>query len=475
MDWKRIVHHLNKFYTSIWDNIEKIKSALLFLLIALSIFLTWNLWTYTPNINVLENEAPIKTAIEEGKKERLSNIIQPKQIIIHQDGKHFWAYAKSQKRLYKQLQSATLVNGEFVNFKQNAARDEIEIIYPTSIPLEVLKETFTFSNNNFLSNKSGNVEKVQVFKDNDQWKLQFVLENPPKGENPSDFKIPQFELTSDMQNTINSLITKTLEAGPKAEVSKVYITEEDTEPVYLPKEKMEIKSYSFFTNEVNIDQFVKALLLSKDVASRKFTNPNKILYMKLRNQITYYEDSKEFTYINWKNQEDGIQQNPIIQSLDFMNNHQGWIGEENDYHLYHYDSQLNSETKSTQKDLHYRMVMQGFPVVDDIPSNSISKIEIEWMNNQAGKYSRSLMYPHSVIEWSNVTVPDGEAVKKALERKLEVYPTTQISDVMLGYKAIEKDPASGDYVLTPTWYYKGLSSWIEIDFDKNETPTNKGG
>ncbi|WP_349408986.1 YycH family regulatory protein [Pseudalkalibacillus sp. SCS-8] len=458
---KHILRQLKKFYSSIWDRIELIKSVLLSLLIILSMFLTWSLWTYTPNINVLENQEPFKTAIENGDKKNLGEMIQPKQIILHKGDKHYWSYFKDQEEVYKQLQETLLIQGEEVEYKPSTPDEGIEIFYPTEIPGEVLRETFSFGNGNDnpFRNSTRNIEKIKVFKEEGIWKVQFIGKDRENEKQMKSAKVVQFQLPRQSSN-IPNLIDKMIGSENTQEVA---LYEIQKKAYYLPVNEMTVQSSIFTSDTVEIDLFVRALL-QEDVAVRK--RDDKILYGDPTSLITYEEDNETFSYRNLKTQDGGLQQNAIIQSLDFINRHEGWTDNFNLYH--YYDSRLDLDTNNKQKEIRYRMIVDGFPVMDDPANNaSISEIEIEWTKSQPNKYERSLRYLKDPYGDFTEKVASGNAVIKALERM----KVSTITDITLGYKAVQID---SNFELLPTWYYRGVSSWMEIDFEANEPPIDKG-
>lgn len=480
MNWKIIIQKLHKFYSVIWDNIEKVKSVLLVLLIGLSILLTWNLWTYTPHINVLEDDEPINTAIEGGQKKNLTSIIKPKQVIIHQNGKDFWSYGAGQVELYKELQSDLLLDGNKVNFEKDVTTNEwVEIIYPTPIPMDVLRETFNYGTNRdktMYLNGQQDVEKLRILSKDGKWKVQFIIVGQSDTQ-IEDVKVTEFQLPN--KPNFSKKLREVLESN--TEDSKYHLVETERYELdqgkiyYLPISEMSIKTYKVITDTLKMDAFVNALLPGNHV-KKSSNETNTIFYLKQRSQIKYFdEDPASFTYINNQyKQETAIRQNSIIQSLDFINLHAGWTY---DYNLNHfYDAEQDEERNASQKELRFRMMKDGFPVIDDtVGSKRITTIEIESTNNQISRYNRSLIDPERAVVAPVAKVQNAEKVKASLEELKMNYENLEITDLVLGYKPIYN---SSNYQLDlePTWYYKGLtSSWIELNFNMKETPANKGG
>ncbi|MGM7703259.1 two-component system activity regulator YycH [Pseudalkalibacillus sp. Hm43] len=479
MSVKNLLESMHKFYSSLWDNIERIKSVLLTLLILLSIFLTWNLWTYTPQNNVLEEQEPFKSAIEEGEKKKLSDIIQPKQIILHENGKHYWFYGYGQEKLYNSIQSNLLTSGDIKNKKIENPEYGITISYPTPIPVEVLKETFNFSGESARAKLNGDkaVEKIICFKENNGWKLQFIIgdrkSNSETDQIVNSNQVIEYQLSNpdDIDNTVVEL-----EEDEDIEKTEVVQRSFQRKDYYWPKENMTLDNYKVPANTIDIELFVKALL-PPDVVSKTSNETETTLFLRQRSQIKYFKNREEFTYINNQySQEEVIRQNAIIQSLDFINSHAGWTY---DFYLEHYyDAEEDPTTNNKQKDLTYRLLMHGFPVMEGLPgSRSIGSMDLEYTYNQVTKYNRYLDFPeedYKHVPVGETKIQDDEAVLNALKRLEETYSNLKVTDVTIGYKA-NKEQDVDRYDIVPTWFYKSGSSWVELDIDTNETPTNKGG
>lgn len=61
--------------------IETIKSIMLLLLIALSITFTFSIWTYSPNLETIEETSAIDTSI--GKKKTIAEIVKPYKTVFN--------------------------------------------------------------------------------------------------------------------------------------------------------------------------------------------------------------------------------------------------------------------------------------------------------------------------------------------------------------------------------------------------------
>src|SRR5213075_2761192 len=67
---------------------ETIKTAILTILVLLSIFLTWNLWTYQPNYATMEKNNVV-AEVTMSEKQEIKKIVRPDLVLYHKQGQHY--------------------------------------------------------------------------------------------------------------------------------------------------------------------------------------------------------------------------------------------------------------------------------------------------------------------------------------------------------------------------------------------------
>ena len=67
-------------------NLERAKSIILFILIVISSYLTWSIWTYEPKYEKIDQGKYINV---ESDEQMVSDVIKPDNILIHRWDQHF--------------------------------------------------------------------------------------------------------------------------------------------------------------------------------------------------------------------------------------------------------------------------------------------------------------------------------------------------------------------------------------------------
>ena len=94
-------------------SMENFKTIVLINLVVISLFLTFNLWTYVPDSTSMQN-----TKFVQGNEEintiKISEVVRPSSVVIHKEKNHYVSEKKENvDSIYKILE-----NGELHNFEE---------------------------------------------------------------------------------------------------------------------------------------------------------------------------------------------------------------------------------------------------------------------------------------------------------------------------------------------------------------------
>ncbi|WP_257347662.1 YycH family regulatory protein [Pseudalkalibacillus decolorationis] len=456
MSWNNIKHKIARFYSAIWKNIEPVKTVLLTLLIGLSIFLTWNLWTYTPNLQELP-DGTIDSKIEQGVKTTVQDVIQPMKVILHQNKKHYWSpsmgVGKQTEGVYERLQKATLVAGDPLPIDEvDELSEGFEVIFPTAVPAPALQKVFEFSKENPFSAEPGGIKTLYIYKKGKDWMVRFI---PAENEN-SKF-VYEFQITD-----ANHLTNIDDEYRSDLQVEELDRFELNGKAFYLPKRGITLQSLNYRIDDLGIEPFVKLLLPQHvKIDESKFVGTKSFMQ--------YYKDREIFVYTSPSiktNQSDALEEHVTVQGMNFINSHTGWTDQ---FQLYEFsDANSNYEGYKNYKEIQYRLTLNGFPLMDD----ALSLIELEYSNQELYRYKRSLLVLDKPLQLEPTTVKleNGAEVVRTL-RQLSGNEIN-VKDITIGYYVDINDNRTVE--LIPAWYYKVGTAWKKINFDDNELFENKG-
>src|SRR4051812_26873875 len=213
---------------------ENSKSVILIFLILVSIVLTWNLWTYQPNFDMMENNDYVAEVTLKEKQE-LQEIISPDLALFHHNGQHYGTTnAVNLDKLMDSLRKWSFYDvtnysdqvediQELVHGNGNA-----EIVFPADVPIDIYRSVLKFEE-----------KRIPAFNFN---RIVINVENSEKGNGTVYF------ISSDYQNVYMSHISPDLlndfnrDFFKNAEQYQRYFAFEATvnRTVFIPDGKLEM-------------------------------------------------------------------------------------------------------------------------------------------------------------------------------------------------------------------------------------------
>jgi len=434
--------------------VEHIKSAFLLFLVVLSMILTFSIWTYTPTYDTMQNAPAMDISIAESK--RLDDVVKPyKMLFSFENGFSGTSTAFDIERILLvmkdwEFRELTMINNNLSSVALNdysKSHHRFTIFYPTDIPFAVFDNIMPFSNT-----------KIQ--------------------ETGFDRIIVDWNFTTDGDLTVYfaSSSTNLLYAAKVSNVGKQKIEEKIIEPaveftkyeeiqrkdklsLFVPSEEVEMIRYTYILKEIPPAQFKDAL----------FDNPNKVRRSSTGNLNEEYSDDTalmsvdlldrtfQYSYPAAESAVPGIPSELFFDSLDFVNEHEGWT---DDYRFVGLDAM--------NKGINYQLYLQGYPVFSEMSTTTINTF---WGNNQIYRYNRpyytldlDLSLPS---ETEILSLPSGVQAEEMLEHvsKLNV---SSVKELTVGYY-LTRDDEKGLLNLEPSWFYLTDKVWTRL------TPDTLGG
>lgn len=72
--------------------LESIKSIILTILVAISIFFTWNIWTYQPPFSEIQNSTYVESNPLSNTTKKIYDVIFPQQLLVYEDDNIYGTY-----------------------------------------------------------------------------------------------------------------------------------------------------------------------------------------------------------------------------------------------------------------------------------------------------------------------------------------------------------------------------------------------
>lgn len=431
-------------------NFERTKSIILIILIAISSYLTWSIWTYEPKYEKIDQNKYINI---ESDEKRVDDVIKPNHILIHRANQHFQAsdqadIEKTEKQMSKwklynlKRHSPQFTRKEFEDFVH--APGTVEIIFPDDIPLALYKtalhikdkEVPTFSFDRIIyKQKDIHAQKAIIYFASSK-DLNFLEASVETS------KLRNFDVTF-YQN-----------ASTYPEYESYSINKHHQ--VFIPKHQVTLNRYKYYMSSLDIGNFKDALFTDPMnvrhgtvVGGEEYTDGTRLMSVnKDTYMISYINPSQKSTMLSSSS-------DLLAKSIEFINNHAGWKGSN-----YRFAS-MNETTESVK----FRLYNENYPVFNQLGMSEIKEI---WGDEQIYSYQR----PYFTLDFElpsetqKVLMPSGSDVMKQLKLK-RYFDYMNVEDVTLGYTLSIAPLETNLILLEPTWYYRSGDDWLAVPFDES--------
>lgn len=421
--------------------VEQIKTILLFFLVSLSLILTFTIWSYTPNYQIIEEDQVEEIMVGEAKT--WQDVFKPYRLLSHENG--YWTGTVKTSiinNIMTNLSSWTATELSFMQSNVSNAKinemirtdKRMTLFFEAEVPINVFKSLFANSDLPEVTFKYLILDWSGLAK-NQSLQLYFVSE-----ENRTLYNANVSINASNFEATI-------LAAAQKFEDYQEIIRESALS-LYVSQLEPDITQYTYIVDEVAPELFSEILFTDPSIVQKNIENLQSEEYKDGMSLMKVDLEKKTINYVYPASESImGIPASRLVQdSYEFINEHGGLTGD------YRYSS-INVGRHITE----YRLYTEGLPVYGSITSTRISTT---WGDKQIFRYYR----PYYLLD---MDIP-AERVSKQLLSGVEVFNLLQksgmkvssIDELLLGYYLMQTDKSL--YTLAPSWFVIEDGKWLRV-------------
>jgi regulatory protein YycH of two-component signal transduction system YycFG len=426
-------------------NREQRKTAILVLLVCSSVFFTYNLWTFKPNYDFIQNSQYLENEPISQEKKEPANVIRPYQMFVHQNAEHYGTFkAENIDFVWNQLRNWNISEvknissrytsdqlDEWLNGKSETKK--IEFVFSDKIPFEIFQSIFQYKSQKTIYSSFDRIVLPQG-KANQPQKIIFV--------SVEQRLVYEASISSEnARNFIASIIEKKENLDPYVSIDLL-----DDKNLLLPEGKIELDQRKYIIESINGEDFKQALFTNPSYVRREM-KPTQNVYTDGTSLLTVYPSQERLRFVN-----PTIDPSMFIergkamkQSIEFLNDHGGWTDE---YQFYNMDpdSQLVS----------FRLMVDFIPVFENNTNTfGPTEISMRWGNNEIATYLRPLYGLDTGFVRNAVKMPNSKEILTLLEQK----KTIEKENVKRVFPAYEMSATAEPRIveLKPYWYAEMLS------------------
>lgn len=433
--------------------IEPVKSIVLFLLVMLSIVLTFINWTYTSDYEYIE-KTEVKE-IEIGTKKTIDEVIKPYKVIFQaNDGLTGTSSNVAIKDIMSAFGEWTALDLEQVNSNASSdyvndmirTKNRLTLFFSGEVPFSMFHSILKFTNKELPETTFNSIIIDWDDYVNKELDVFFVSSNNTSLLR-SHVKIPD----------ANQFIEEIIEPAKKYTAYKEVKRGNNTS-LYVINEKTEMLKYMYINNDLSPELFKNVLFTNPNTVNRKEENTlnKRYAYSDAISEMTVDSVYKSITYVYPAAESNGgnLPSKIAKDSFDFVNDHGGFTGD------YRYVSMNLSENQ-----MQYQLYSQGLPVY----SHQITTcITTDWGDNHIFRYNRPSFSLDLDITAENEIkeLPSGTEVVEKMQRH-KSFILSDIDDLVIGYYLSQDENEL--FSLEPNWFVLYKGNWVLV------TPDMLGG
>lgn len=414
-------------------------SALLYTLVAISLFLTVRILSTPSTVGLSQNSATSVSANLTNTK-KVEDVFAPIRMIVHTDKRMYLTQMPEIMRSVNELLSESVFNGiEGVSTYTKEEYDalilsptQLEIRFAEEVPLELLSRYFTNLQEDYYGESIGRIiynskEEDPVYLLNDETKQVFTVARPA--------------------NLLQSLAE--LYESQKEAYAEVESYETELAISYLPIEAITIQKLIYLVEKPSNSYFIDLLFDDttdlKDNGSDEFVsysdNISELSIDKETGQLSYYrnildaEDLPDYRLIR-----DSFHE---IKMLD------NWT---NPFYFYGFNKENDN--------VYYRRYVNGYPIFGEV-DYGLTRIRMSGSSMTELQFLTQVIQTPLTDRGEDVTLLSGQDLLAALNAG--GYSSQEIQMIALGYDWTFSEESNRLVNLTPKWFIKIDGVWKALD------------
>ncbi|WP_010531301.1 YycH family regulatory protein [Lentibacillus jeotgali] len=436
-------------------HLETLKSFILWVLVGISLVLSFALWSFTPDTKQLPQNAVEEGVNLGGSEQTIKDLIEPSSIIFENNNTYYgFTDPNDRKSLYQDI----ITSWSLYEFRTSSAsgapseENQVEIIFPDTIPMELASRLFTF--NDDVNMPEWGFERLFITfnQDSNTMDVIFLSED---GEQQAMATVNSSEKYAQLWEYLTTF-----------EGLRQFIRVEGAErPIYIPNNLENTSTKSITIDEISEDLMVDTV----------FTDPHTVQENQVDENEIYFTDSASGIMRVYTNRRTAEFQNPLQSSYEQMepaalikqsrmniNDHRGWT---NEYNL------MSVNTNASTNKVRYQMYYEGYPIFG---SNYSSVIEQRYRQAGLHQYNRPLFRLVNYLgEDESVELMSGSRVIDKLSNS-NTYNMDNVYDIKVGYDLTYQSNVDA-VTLEPAWFMDYNGSWQKIRFNNLNPQQQEGG
>ncbi|GLC90078.1 YycH family regulatory protein [Lysinibacillus piscis] len=423
--------------------IEPVKSIVLFLLVMLSIALTFTIWTYTPDYRYIEQVESKEILV--GSQKNFEDLIRPYKAVYRFENGFTGTVSNSvMKDLMKMWRGWNVFDLRIdsnlsANYMNEMIRTDkrMTVFFTGEIPFSVLSTTFQFTDKELPETTFNRMIIDWSHYANRELQVFFV-------SNSSATSMRAHVSIQNAHQFMKNIIEPAEKYGAFQEIER-----ENATSLYIAKDTIESVKYTYFINDLSPELFKNVLFTEPNIVRSNMESPIE-KYTDGMSEMTVDTNFKSLNYV-YPAAESSVSIEPsklLKDSFEFINEHGGFTAD------YRYIS-----LGMNQNQIDYQLFLQGLPVYSD---QLIYRMSTIWGDNRIFHYKR----PYFSLD---IDIPSEKEIKELpsgveIIDKIHQMDNIMVSDIdelTIGYY-LTQNQSLHIFTLEPCWLMSRNGKWTRV-------------
>ena len=414
-------------------------SALLYTLVAISLFLTVRILSTPSTVGLSQNSTTSVSANLTNTK-KIEDVFAPIRMIVHTDKRIYLTQNPEIMKSVNELLGESLLDGiegvsTYTQEEYDAlilAPTQLEIRFAEEVPLELLSRYFTNLQEDYYDDTIDRIilnskEEDPVYLLNDETKQVFTAARP--------------------DNVLQPLVD--LYEGQKDAYMEVESYESESAISYLPKEAITIQKLVYLVEKPSNSYFID--LLFNDTTDLKDNgNDEFVSYSDNISELSIHKETGQLSYYrNILDAEELPDYRLIRDSFHEIKMLDNWT---NPFYFYGFDEGTDN--------VYYRRYVNGYPIFGEV-DYGLTRIHMSGSSMTELQFLTQVIQTPLTDRREDVTLLSGTDLLAALDAG--GYSSQEIQMIALGYDWTFSEESNRLVNLTPKWFIQIDGSWKSLD------------
>lgn len=414
-------------------------SALLYTLVAISLFLTVRILSTPSTIGLSQNSTTSVSANLTNTK-KIEDVFAPIRMIVHTDKRIYLTQTPEIMKSVNELLGESLLDGieDVSTYTQEEfdalilAPTQLEIRFAEEVPLELLSRYFTNLQEGYYNDTIDRIilnskEEDPVYLLNDETKQVFTAARP--------------------DNVLQPLVD--LYEGQKDAYMEMESYESESAISYLPKEAITIQKLVYLVEKPSNSYFID--LLFNDTTDLKDNGNDEVVsYSDNISELSIHKETGQLSYYrNILDAEELPDYRLIRDSFHEIKMLDNWT---NPFYFYGFDEGTDN--------VYYRRYVNGYPIFGEV-DYGLTRIHMSGSSMTELQFLTQVIQTPLTDRREDVTLLSGTDLLAALDAG--GYSSQEIQMIALGYDWTFSEESNRLVNLTPKWFIQIDGSWKSLD------------